>query len=67
MLNIFSFACWLSLRLLWKNNYLSLLPIFGLGWGQGLGFLVFCLVFLALPVACGSSLVRDQTQATVAT
>ena len=31
MLSIFSCACWLSICLLWRNVYLSLLPIFQLG------------------------------------
>ena len=35
MLNILSCVCWLSVYLLWRNVYLGLLPIFGLG----------CLVF----------------------
>ena len=30
MLSILSCVCWQSVRLLWKNVYLGLLPIFGL-------------------------------------
>ena len=31
MLSIFSCVCWQSICLLWRNVYLGLLPIFGLG------------------------------------
>ena len=31
MLSIFSCVCWQSVYLLWRNVYLGLLPIFGLG------------------------------------
>ena len=31
MLSIFSYACWLSVCLLWRNVYLGLLPILWLG------------------------------------
>ena len=31
MLNIFSYASWLSVCLLWRNVYLGLLPVFWLG------------------------------------
>ena len=30
--DIFSCVCWQSVYLLWRNVYLGLLPIFGLGW-----------------------------------
>ena len=31
MLSILSCVCWQSVYLLWRNGYLGLLPIFGLG------------------------------------